>query len=247
LRYTGVIKRFVHGLEYAGLRAAGALFSVAPDGWVHAIARALGMVAFDVLRVRRDVTLSNLRLALGGRKSERELVTIARESYRNIGVTFIEMLLIGRIRDRILDMVDMSETAVIKEGLDKGRGAILVSCHFGSWEMNGASLALSGIPVTAVAKKQSNPYVDRLIDDTRKSFGMEVIYPGASIKHIVRALKKGEAVGLISDQDAGKSGVFVTFFGRKASTPGGAAQLAMKFGSPIYVTMTRRTGDRGSG
>ncbi|MCD6307961.1 MAG: lysophospholipid acyltransferase family protein [Candidatus Latescibacteria bacterium] len=240
---AGVAKRFAHRLEYAGLYVAGALFRMAPDGWVYAIARALATVAFDALRIRRDVTLSNLRLAFGESKSEREIVKIAREAYRNIGVTFIEMLFVGSMKGRIAGMVDVSETAMIREGLEKGRGAIIVSGHFGSWELNGASLVLSGIPMTVVAKKQSNPYVDRFIDDARKSFGMKVINPGASIKHIVRALKKGEAIGLISDQDAGRSGVFVDFFGRKASTPGGAAQLAMKFGSPLYVSMTKRTGN----
>jgi len=134
----------------------------------------------------------------------------------------------------------MSEADIMKRKLDAGRGMILVSGHFGSWELNGAAIGLMGIPVTVVGRRQSNEYVDRYVTEVRRGFGMKMISHGVSIRHLVKALKVGEAVGLISDQDAGKKGVFVTFFGRKASAPSGAAQLALKYHAPIVVSMTKR-------
>jgi KDO2-lipid IV(A) lauroyltransferase len=118
---------------------------------------------------------------------------------------------------------------------------MLVSGHFGSWELNGASIGRAGFPITVVAKQQSNPYVDAWIQRNRENMNMRIIAPGAPVRHILRALKNGETVGLISDQDAGKRGVFVNFFGRPASTPQGAAELALKYGLPVVMIMTART------
>ncbi len=237
------VKRAAHRAEYLGLLGTGAVLRMLPDFMVRGAVNILARMAFDVLRIRRRVTLENLGLAFGESTGTQRLTALAREAYANIGMTFVEMLLIGGRRDRIPELVDMTEAGAIRDRLETGKGVIIVSCHFGSWELNGASLAVFGIPVTAVAKRQSNPLVDRFIERTRTQFGMKVTNPGASIRHMVAALRRGEAVGLISDQDAGRSGVYVDFFGKKASTPAGAAQLALKYGSPVFVSMTRRTED----
>jgi KDO2-lipid IV(A) lauroyltransferase len=70
---------------------------------------------------------------------------------------------------------------------------------------------------------------------------MRVVSHGAPVKHIIRALRNREVVGLVSDQDAGKNGIFVDFFGRPASTPRGGGELALKYGIPILVMETVRT------
>jgi len=212
-----------------------------PERWVYLLARFLGYFAFSCVRIRREETMRNLRQALGNEKSEETLKVIAREAYGNIGITFIEMLTITKLKPRIHEIVDISDIEILTRNIEKGRGVILVSCHFGSWEINGAALGLAGIPLTVVAKRQSNPYVDDYVTAYRTDCGMKMIPTGIALKHIIRALKKREVAGLISDQDAGKMGVFVTFFGRPASTPSGAAQLALKYGAPIVVSMAKRT------
>jgi len=236
----GIAKRFIYLAEYVSLRLFGAVLAVLPGGFAYASARFLGWVAFDILRIRRDVTLSNLRAALGDELGESEIESLARESYCNIGMTFVEMLLMPGRKERLLDHIDVSELDKIRRRLDGGSGLIVVSCHFGSWELNGASIAMSGVPFTVVAKRQKNPYVNDFINRRRRDFGMRVTVPGETIKGLVKALRKGEAIGLVSDQDAGKSGVFVEFFGRSASTPAGAAQLALKYGAPVVVSLTVR-------
>jgi len=186
--------------------------------------------------------MDNLRLALGGEYDERGLARIARRSYTEIGMTFIEMFILDRLRGRIHEIVDSSELEAVRRALGKGRGVILVAAHFGSWELNGASIGMAeGIPVATVARTQSNPYVDRWIKRTRESVGVDVYPPGVSIRKFVRALRGGYAVGLISDQDAGRRGIFVPFFGVPASTAQGAAQLTLRYGSPLLVTLSVRT------
>lgn len=240
MKKTGIIRHFCHYIEYTGLRFISLLLMLIPESCIYVLARFFGLVVFHCLRIRRDVAMENLRYALGDVMDESGLKIIAREAYYNIGVTFLEMLLVPKFKHRILTMVEMSEIDILKRNLEQRRGLILVSCHFGSWELNGAALGLSGIPVTVVVKSQSNPYVDEFINRYRKDFGMKIVPTGAAIKHLIKTLSEHGTIGLISDQDAGKNGVFVTFFGRMASTPAGAAQLALKYDVPVIVTMTQR-------
>ncbi|MFC1692128.1 lysophospholipid acyltransferase family protein [Candidatus Latescibacterota bacterium] len=237
---TNIAKKIFHSMEYAGIMCLYAVLGVLPIKYIYMFAKFLGMCSFYCLRIRRNATMANLRRALGNELNEADLKKIARDAYINIGMTFVEMLFIFNMKTRIADMVDMSDIIYIKKHLELKRGLIFVSCHFGSWELNGAALAAYGIPITVVAKRQSNPYIDRFISKSRTEFGMKVIPHGAPVKHIVRALRNHEAVGLISDQDAGKKGIFINFFGSKASTPQGAAQLAMKYDVPIVVVVTVR-------
>ena len=236
------VKKLIHLAEYGCVRFFSEVFMIIPLKLLYIIAKLLGIFTYYIIRVRRNVTLINLKNSLGGELSEKELKRIARESYINIGLTFIEMLSIPRFGEYVLDVVDMSDSYILKRTMDMGKGVILVSCHFGNWELNGAAIAVSGFPVTVVVKKQTNPYVDSLVNLNRTRFGMNIITHGAPVKHIVRALREHKIIGLISDQDAGRDGIFIDFFGRKASTPRGAAQLALKYNAPIVVTMNVRTG-----
>jgi len=238
---SGIFKRALHLAEYGALITASVILGILPERLVYKAAWLLGDIAFGVFKIRRDVTLENLERAFGDTCDRKEIERIARASYGNIAVTFIEMLVIPRLRKRIPDMVDLSGIDVLKRCVERGRGLILVSGHFGSWELNGASLGLAGIATTVVARRQSNPYVDEFVNKYRSSFRMKMITHGAPLKELIKALRNNEIIGLISDQDAGKRGVFVDFFGHKASTPTGAAQLALKYGAPIVVLMTKRT------
>ena len=227
--------------EYAAARAFAWVLGMMPLGMVYALVDVLAWLAFSVIGVRRGITLDNLRMALGNEYDEHEIVRIARRSYTEIGMTFIEMFILDRLRGRIHDIVDGSELDNVRQALKQGRGVILTAAHFGSWELNGTSIGMAeGIPIATVARTQSNPYVDRWIKRTRESAGVDVYPPGVSIKHLVRALRNGYAVGLISDQDAGRRGVFVPFFGIPASTPQGAAQLTLRYGSPMLITQSVR-------
>lgn len=234
--------RLLHYLEYGVLMTLGAVLRMLPRPAVYAFAHGMSLLAFRVVGIRRKVTMENIREAFGESLTEVELERLAREAYINIGMTFIEMLFLPRFVGRVPELVDSSEIPVLSRIYERGKGAILVSCHFANWELNGASIGEAGFPVTVVAKRQSNPFADAWIHRCRERFRMKVINPGAPIRHILRALRAGEAIGLISDQDAGSRGVFVNFFGRPASTPRGAAELALKYQVPLVVSMSPRVG-----
>ena len=235
-----IMRPVSHRIEYVTVLFVGVVLRALPYGVTAFLAYVLGGFAFDVIRIRREVTLNNLRQAFGDTYTERELVKIARRTYRGMGLTFLDLVHIPDFVLRMDEVMDLSGMDVANNLIAQGRGLIVASAHFGNWELCGESLTLAGIPMNAVAKAQSNPYVDRLINRYRWMFGVKVIPLGAPMKKIVQALRVGEAVGLISDQDARRRGVFVDFFGRRASTPVGTAQLALKYKAPIVLVMGLR-------
>ncbi|MFC1490019.1 lysophospholipid acyltransferase family protein [Candidatus Latescibacterota bacterium] len=243
MKKKSTTKRIMYYVEFILLKLLSLVFTILPLSMVYFIVKMLGLFAFHVLRIRRDVSIDNIRKSFGDVYSEKKIRKIASDSYVNIGITILEMLIVQRFQAQMLERVDMTDSQILRQNVDKGRGVIVVSCHFGSWEIVGAALSAADMPMTVVVKKLSNPYVDKMIYDRRTGFGNKIINHGASVKHIVGALKNNEIVGLISDQDAGGDGVFVDFFDRKASTPRGAAQLALKYNVPIVVVMTLRTGN----
>jgi len=193
----------------------------------------LGWFVFSVLRVRRRVVLDNLARAFP-EKSKRELLEIARRTYQNFSKMVFEY-----IRFPLLDEETVSSLCTVEgiEHLDwafeRGRGAVLVSGHFGNWELMAAAVAKMGYPIYSVVGYQHNRLVDEMMNRYRRMVGNRVIHTGVAVRGVMKALKNKGFVALLSDQDAGREGVFVDFFGRKSSTHQGPAVFVLKTGAPI--------------
>ncbi len=228
-------------LEYAGLYALFCCARLLPRRLLFGLGRACGLFAFRVLGIRRGVTLGNLRAALGASRSEAELRRIAARVYSNLGCTLMEFCkLYDMPRERIRDLVDFEGLEYVDACLAEGRGALLVTGHFGNWELLGAAVAARGYRVSYLVKDQSNPWVDRLQNEIRRRGGLGIIRQDAAARRILQALRRGEFVGILGDQDAGDSGVFVEFLGRPASVARGIATFAWRTGRPIIpVTIAR--------
>lgn len=206
-----------------------------------AIGSFLGWVAFDVLRVRRKVTMINLRNSLGVHKNG--LAGIGRRAYRNFGKSMVEYSLFPSLsRQSVLGMVELEGAENFDQALARGRGAVVVAGHFGSWELMGAAVAQMGYPVDFLVGEQHNLLVDNMMNDLRMSMGIGIIKMGAAAKGVIRALKSNRFVAMLSDQDAGDDGTVVEFFNRPASTPKGPAAFALKMEAPIIMAFIVRQG-----
>jgi KDO2-lipid IV(A) lauroyltransferase len=235
-----IIKRINYFMQYLALRGMLLPLRIAPLSFVYWVAKQLGLIAFHILRIRRDASLRHIHQAFGDTYTALEQKEIACNAYINAAITFIELLLAPRFKKNVLEMVDMPDAHLFDEALADGTGFIVATAHFGSWEMVGAAPAVYGVPYTVVGKPQKNKWVTKLINKNREYFGMKVISLGAPMKLIVRAIKNGEAIGLVTDQDAGSKGIFIDFMGRKASTYAGSAHMALKYNTPVFMLMMKR-------
>jgi KDO2-lipid IV(A) lauroyltransferase len=124
--------------------------------------------------------------------------------------------------------------------LAEGKGVILVTGHYGNWEIAAATVASRGIPIGAIVRRQGNRLVDARLNELRRRLGVETIYQSEAPSRVPRLLRRNGVVGIVGDQDARRSGVFVPFFGRPASTHRGPAVFALKLGAAVFSCVARR-------
>lgn len=232
-----------HLAEYAGLRLLMALtrrLSPSRASWV---GNRLGDLAFHLIGTRRALVVEHLGRVFRETDDARKLRAMSRSVYRQLGRTAVEhaRLLAGRTTD-LRDRLAITGQEHIARARRKGRGVILITGHFGYWELLGATVALLGYPITVVAKKLHNPFVNRLMLAGRERLGMAVTSMESAPSAILRALRRNQCVGLLADQDAGPGGVFVEFLGLRASTYQGPALFALRTGAPIVPCFIIRSG-----
>ena len=124
-----------------------------------------------------------------------------------------------------------------------GRGAVLVTAHYGSFEVVGHLLAAQGFDVTAIIRPEDNFYLNRFLVDSRRMLGLKLLDKKGAAAGAEGLLRDGSLVAFIGDQDAGRKGMFVDFFGTPASTYKSIGLLAMSADVPILVGYGRRLGD----
>jgi KDO2-lipid IV(A) lauroyltransferase len=218
------------------------IFAILPLSFTYSLAKGLGSFVYHVVGFRKQVVLDNLQIAFGNEKTNDEIAELARQTYQNIAMSFIELMVSAKLIDSVLQMIEVKHIEVVHRLLKKGHGLIMVSGHLGNWELQGAAAAaIIKAPVTVAATKQSNPYINRFITQQRNELGLQVAGSKGARKLLLRALKNHEPIGLVADQNAGRDAVFVNFFGKLAATQPGPAQLALKYKAPIVVGAAVRT------
>ncbi|MBU0480844.1 MAG: lysophospholipid acyltransferase family protein [Proteobacteria bacterium] len=195
--------------------------------------RSLGRLAFILSKNPRKRAIAHLGMVFPD-KSREEIITLARKVFIHFATAIGDLVRLPRLIDSGLnDLVTASGTEHLDRAFATGRGLILITCHFGNWELLGAWLVKNGYPMSVVGTTLFDERLDRFLVDTRNNAGYTNIARGKGTREIMRTLKKGHSVGMLIDQDTKAQGVFVNFFGRQTHTPTGPAVLARKLDLPI--------------
>lgn len=178
------------------------------------------------------------------RVSPAEAARIARESTLRFGPMLMEVLRFPVLRRHIEDYVTITGALdTMRASLAQGKGAIIATSHSGNWELMGGALALAGLPIVGVAKRQSAAGMDRFINEYRALVGMHVTYR-SSVREMFRMIDQGWIIGLLSDQDPSRrDGVIVDFFGQETNAFTGAAAIARRCEVPIFPVFMHRRAD----
>ena len=176
--------------------------------------------------------------------SPAEAARIARESTLRFGPMLMEVLRFPVLRRHIEDYVTITGALdMMRAALAQGKGAIIATSHSGNWELMGGALALAGLPIVGVAKRQSAAGMDRFINEYRALVGMHVTYR-SSVREMFRMIDQGWIIGLLSDQDPSRrDGVIVDFFGQETNAFTGAAAIARRCEVPIFPAFMHRRAD----
>ena len=206
------------------------------------LGRRMGDAVYRTNLKRRAIAYANLKSAFP-EKDLNELRKITRAHFQNLGMSIIELLKLPVMSKAYLERhVKIENIERIKASLEKGKGVILLTAHFGNWEISSLAASMNGYTMSVFAREQKYEKLNNLLNEFRQSTGCKVITKGFSVKDIIKTLNNNGIVGMLSDQDAGANGVFVNFFNRPASTAQGAVAFSSKTGAAILPSFIWRVG-----
>lgn len=205
------------------------------------VASRLGDVVYDVLKIRRTVVEKNLEGTFP-EKEHKEIAGLARKVYRRQALNIIEMLRLPLIegKDDAMKILEIDGKEFLEKTRYAGKGAVVVSAHFGNWELLGICTGMLVAPMNIVVKHQGNPFIDRWITRHRTRHGNSVLYQEHALRRGVKLLSDGEIVTLLGDQTDPTGGFITDFLGRSSAVFLGPAFLALKAGVPVFLGMCRR-------
>jgi KDO2-lipid IV(A) lauroyltransferase len=242
---SGPSRVLINWSVYVAIRVVVCILQAMPLEACYAFARWLGWVGFRLDARHRKIALENLKHAFPD-KTETERLEIVRRVYVHFTMLVMEIAHIPRrLRPETWrDSIVLRNQERVVELVVSGRPVILLTAHFGNWEMAGYTMAVFGFRPHSVARALDNPYIERLLRTFRTRTGQEIIYKRGAYDQVAEVMRRGTMIGMLSDQDAGHRGVFVEFFGRPASSHKGVALLALEHDAPICVGFARRLQDK---
>ncbi len=235
-----LLKTIRHRIEYYTFMGFILVIWLIPLEMVFTISNLLGWFVYSVLRVRRKVVLKNLRMAFP-EKSIKELKNIGLRTYQNFAKMVFEYSRFPLLKkEAVLSDWEIEGREHLDWALKRGKGAVIVAGHFGNWEYMGACLAQMGYPIAFLVGEQHNKLIDDMMNQNREIMGSRIIHMGIAVRGVMKTLRDNGFIALLSDQDAGRQGVFVNYFGKPSSTHQGPAIFALKTGAPIIFASAIR-------
>ena len=232
----------MHSLSFLLFRFFFFISNHLPQKVVYKILDAFAVIAYRLDGKHRDIALANLDLAFGERLSSQEKRKIAKESFRNLFYNLYEFLILDRLDFDVNDpKVCVAGEHYLKEEINQQKPIIFVSAHMGAWECGLKFLSQNYLPVTLLARKLNNPYVDREYKRLRKRGSSDVCYKHEGLRCIFKRLQQKQSVLITIDQALSQDeGVVVDFFGKKVVQPDIPLRLAAKTGATILPFFVHR-------
>lgn len=232
-----------NGWQYYCLKYTSRIICLLPYPWLLALGRWLGRLYFRFAARQRERALAQIRDRMG--YSDAEAEKVIRSHFIKLAQTLLEVMYMPALTPaKIDDYVVIENRHHLDAAVAEGKGVAVLSAHIGNWEWLGAALAMYGFPVASIVKRQPNEQHTKILNEYRQQAGIEIFSRGTTeLVAAAKALKKGCVLGFFSDQDAGRSGVFVDFLGKMASTPTGLAVFARRLSLPVVpIFIVRRAG-----
>jgi KDO2-lipid IV(A) lauroyltransferase len=231
-------------LEAAGISAAAGALQALPEHQALALGAAVGRHFAGLNTHGRRLARANIALVFPN-WSDGEREHLLRTSFAEVGRGAVEWARLPKLSARAVKArVEIRGLAHLEKALAEGKGVLIATAHYGSWELmrRAVSEALPEQEVTAVGRAQPNPYVDRMINQRRSLGGSPPLAQNA--RSILRALRRNATIGLLADHylSQRRGGLLVPFLGTPAWSNPGPATLALRTGCPLLLAHTHRIG-----
>jgi len=232
-------------LQYLGLRFVSMGLHCFPVNRNLKTARLLGDLVYFIDRKHRERAIGNLKRSFPD-FSGQQVRQLARRSMQTLFMFFVETLFTTRLIriDTWARYVQLENFRPVLDLLLRNRrGLIMLTGHYGNFEISNYLLSTLGFETVAIGRPLDNPYVNEWLMAVRQRQGSRIIAKKGATDEVAAALEGRHAIGFVADQNAGSKGIFVDFFGRKASTYKSIGLLAMQYEVPVVVGYSRRIND----
>ncbi len=203
----------------------------------------LGTLAYRFASQQRKLACEHIQQALDI-TDERTIKTIVKNCFSNLGKNMVEFMLLPRMKPKLLrQYVRFEGVQHVKDALAKGKGAIILTGHFGNWELLAAGISATVAPLTPIVRELRSPRLNALVSRYREKAGYSTIDRDTGVRQALRCLRNNNLLGIVADVDTSVNGVFVDFFGRLAYTPYSPIAFALKTGAAILPSFIVRQPD----
>jgi KDO2-lipid IV(A) lauroyltransferase len=213
------------------------------------IGRCFGLIFYIVDFHHRKIGLINLRFAFEREKDEKEIRSIARKHFQNLGMTGHEWLCLKDLGEndlkKICDRIYIEGKEHLISAKKQNKAVIILSAHFGNWEYSHLCYASHINRLNFIVRKLDNFFLEQERIDYNQNFNVNILYKENGLREAIRNLRNGEDLVIFSDRKANmREGIPSQFFGKKTSTIPLASALSKKYNIPIVPMFIVRCQDK---
>ncbi len=234
------LQRTLWRLDYALVWTLRRLFQLVPLDFASRMGYRLGRLIGPRLKRKSEIFRKNLQVVFP-EKSDREIEELLVEAWGRAGRILAEYPHLETfLRDEDRLQIEIREPIAAYEG--GGAPAVVVSAHLSNWEVACSAMARMGMPNASLYSPATNPYLDRMLLESREALNCELLAKDNSARLLMRALKQGRVAGLVCDRRM-EFGTPVKFFGKDKLSSILPAKLALKFDCPLVPVQIKRIKD----
>ncbi|HNX75377.1 MAG TPA: lysophospholipid acyltransferase family protein [Candidatus Rifleibacterium sp.] len=168
---------------------------------------------------------------------------IVKQGFIHFALVACELLRFPQLsKEKLATLVTFNNIAALDEVVKQGRGGILALPHIGNWELLGAAIAHAGYSLNSFFLSQKEDEIGGLLDHFRSYSAIKLHDRDRGGVKALKALRAGELLGMIADQDGANNGVYLDFLGHWVSMPAGPANWSLKTGAALMPLFSLRQG-----
>lgn len=216
-----------------------------PKFIINPILNFLAFLIYSVDKKHRKIAKVNLDLAYEDRMSEEEKIDITKKCYKNLIYTLADFIKNqGANKEEVLEKVSFENSEIIENAISENKRIILLTAHYGNWELLSLSIAAKFTPLAVVGRDLDSEVMNKILTKNREQFDIELLSKSGAMKGMVKSLKSNRPVGLLVDQNTKDTeGILIDFFGKKARHTPSIAVLAKKFDAVIIPAFIQNKND----
>lgn len=230
-----------HRLEYAAVFVFAAIANLLSARMADALGSALGSLFHFFWGSRKKVAFENIRKSdIGQNFSRVETEALVKRVFQNTGRTLMEVSRLRQLgQNGARKIVELGSLQHLAKARSEGNGCIVLTAHFGNWELLGGMATTLGFKVHFLIASQHNLLVNNFLINLRKEMGVGIISLEQSAREVFKVLNANGIVAIVADQHA-PSGIKLNFLGREAMVPRGPALFSIRKNAPVCSYLIRR-------